>query len=253
MREQRSEEICSQENVLIINFMFDYTIDNKNDITDYNGNVIKDLTTSIFSKNSTMVKDYEVIKINDYYQMRPDLVSQNMYDTTKYTEFVLKYSGISNPFTLDKDDVLMIPNETQANGMMSYNNNTESNNNTDGIIAQIRNYYKFVNQEYKSDSTSYDNLANKDIPSGIIDTTKNTDYIVPYISEDGRTAVTIKNGRMYFGEDTGITSANMISANNVTNSVQSIIDKTITELSNSNCIYNGTTLADFVRNNYNNN
>ena len=50
--------------------------------------------------------------MSDVYHMRPDLVSQMMYDTEDFTEFVLKFAGISNPFTLDDDDVLLIPNDS---------------------------------------------------------------------------------------------------------------------------------------------
>ena len=83
--------------------------------------------------------------MSDMFHMRPDLVSQAMYDDDQYAEFILKFSGISNPFTLDDDDVLMIPNEEQAVGMMAANNENEADNGSDGVIAQIRNFYKFVN------------------------------------------------------------------------------------------------------------
>ena len=78
-----------------------------------------------------------------------------------------------------------------------------------GTMAQIRQFFKFVNTEYRSDSTSYDNLKNMKIPSGVIDTTQITQGEVPYISDDGRTAVTIRNGRVYFGEDTGMNIASV--------------------------------------------
>lgn len=90
-------------------------------------------------------------------------------------------------------------------GMMAYNNDDNNADNRNGVEAQIRNYFKFVNQEYKPDKTSYDNLKNMDIKSGIINREDlDGSYMVPYISEDGRTAVTIRNGKMYFGEDSGI-------------------------------------------------
>lgn len=112
--------------------------------------------------------------MSDVYHMRPDLVSQMMYDTEDYTEFVLKFAGISNPFTLDDDDVLLIPNDSQAVGMMADNKN-EMNGASDGVssgtMAQIRNFFKFVNTEYQSDRSSYDRLKATKIPSGVIDTT----------------------------------------------------------------------------------
>jgi hypothetical protein len=78
--------------------------------------------------------------------------------------------------------------------------------------------------------------------------------MVPYISEDGRTAVTIRNGYVYFGEDTGLNIAGtnpVQQAANITTAIQNAIDNTATKLSDSNCLYNGTNLADFVRANFN--
>lgn len=83
---------------------------------------------------------------------------------------------------------------------MAVNNPDESESVQDNVAA-IRNFFKFVNTEYKSDSTAYDNLAKTNIPSGVIDKNKAGDFIQPYITEDGRTSLTIKNNRIYFGGD----------------------------------------------------
>lgn len=102
--------------------MFEYTLDRKEEVTDARGNRIIDLTKSIFSRNTGEIQDYRVVRMTDVYQMRPDLISQYMYGTDEYTEFILKFAGISNPFTLDEDDILLIPNVTQAIGMMEAEN-----------------------------------------------------------------------------------------------------------------------------------
>ena len=70
------------------------------------------MAQSIFSRSAGQIQDYEIVRMSDVYHMRPDLVSQMMYDTEDFTEFVLKFAGISNPFTLDDDDVLLIPNDS---------------------------------------------------------------------------------------------------------------------------------------------
>lgn len=228
--------------------MFDYSIDKKKEIIDPNGNAIIDLTKSIFKSNAGTIQDYEVKRIDEYFNMRPDMVSIAEYGDDRKTEYILKYSGISNPFTFGPDDVLMIPNDMEAHGMMAANTEDDfimGENNRD---AQIRNYYKFVNQDYKSSSESYDKLKNKEIKSGILDSKVNqynTNYMPPYISEDGRTAVTIRNGRMYFGEDTGMNIAK--STTDLTSTIQNMIDNTAIALSKTNCMYNGSKLVDFVR------
>ena len=233
--------------------MFNYTIDQKPEVTDARGNRIIDLTKSIFARNATPVSDYEVVHMSDVYEMRPDLVSQAMYGTDTYTEFILKFAGISNPFTLYEDDILLIPNQNQAEGMMADNNSGDkATSDAETRMAEIRNFYKFVNTEYKPDKTSYDNLKNTVIPSGVIKPSERTEYMVPYISEDGRTAITIRNNRVYFGEDSGMKSASQAAADlsakeGVTKSVRSLLEQTQTALSDTNCLYNGMYTTDFFR------
>ena len=191
--------------------MFTYSLDSKKEITDNKGNRIIDLTTSIFAKRSADIDSFFVRHMTSRYVMRPDLVSLYEYGTTDQTEYILKYSGISNPFTLAEGDYLRIPNEDEAINSMAVNNTRDL---TGDSIAmnQVRNYYKFVNQDYKSDSTSYDKLKDMKINSAVLDPTEDGDYTVPYISEDGTTAVTVRNGRMYFGEDNGMPTASVIKA-----------------------------------------
>lgn len=241
--------------------MFTYTIDRKPEITDLNGNVIVDFVTPLFNKNSTGIEDYMVRRIDsEKYAMRPDLISFAMYGTEDYAEFILKFSGISNPFTLCEDDVLKIPNDQEVQGMMFVNHTDEVVDYTD-METKIRNSFKYYDPTlnmYTKDGQSYRDLKNMKIPSGIIDAGKiqNTtgNIMVPYISEDGRTSITIRNGYIYFGEDSGLNIAGQTSvqqAANITSAIQQAIDNTATKLSDSNCLYNGTNLADFVRSNFN--
>lgn len=240
--------------------MFKYTIDNKRTVTDLNGNEIVNLQSSIFSTESGEIHDYEIRRISDHFVMRPDLVAQAVWSDTKYAEFILKFSGISNPFTLSDEDVLLIPNITQAEGMMSANN-VETQDNVEENIAAIRNFFKFVNQEYKSDKSSYDALGDLNIQSGVIDKTKlGTNYIQPYISEDGRTGVTIRNGRMYFGGDTNqpVASGSQVSSGSQAGAMDAMIEQyqgvannllrsVNSPYSDTNCLHNGTLMTDFFK------
>lgn len=228
--------------------MFRHSLDDKPHIIDNNGNDIINLAVSMFKAEAGQINSYKVKRMTSFYEMRPDLVSNAEYGNIHDTEFILKYSGISNPFSLKDDDLLMIPNEDEANAKTA-EHATEGEQRT--RETQIRNFYKFVNPDYKRDESSYDNLKKKEIKSAVQDTLESGDYIVPYISEDGQTAVTIRNGRMYFGEDTGLNVANIIKASttNMDQKIQAVIDSTATALSDANCQYNGVTMANFVRSN----
>ena len=229
--------------------MFNYSLDQKPVITDNKGNQIVDLAKGIFSRDAGTINQYTKTKVNTQAVMRPDLVSLGSYGTTEYAEFVLKYTGISNPFSLDQDDVLLIPNPQEASGKMWVNNPEIDDEDKDVRAAAIRNYYKFVNQDYKKDKSSYDALENMKFESAIPSGNIESDYVIPYISDDNRTAVTIRNGRIYFGENSGVDSNAMVTAatTNLDEKIQGIINSTATALSDSNCIYNGVSLADFIR------
>jgi len=47
--------------------MFNYTLDKKQEVTDYRGNKIIDLTQGIFSRSSGQIKDYEVIHMDEVF------------------------------------------------------------------------------------------------------------------------------------------------------------------------------------------
>lgn len=180
--------------------------------------------------------------------MRPDLVAMAVWSDPNYAEFILKFSGISNPFSLSDEDVLLIPNITQAEGMMSANN-VETEESKEQNIAAIRNFFKFVNQEYKSDKSSYDALGDLNIPSAVIDKSKQKNYIQPYISEDGRTGVTIRNGKMYFGGDNRqpIASDSQITPDSYAGVANNLIKSVQSPLSDTNCLHNGTPVTEFYK------
>ena len=228
--------------------MFKYSLDSKPLITDRKGNQIVDLAQSIFSRYAGSIQNFDIKRMASHAVMRPDLVSLGEYGHTESAEFILKYSGISNPFTLDEEDMLFIPNESEADMAMAVNSMETAEFEESARTAAIQNYFKFVNQDYKKNSESYDALENKVYESAIPDGNFSGDYMVPYIGDD-QTAVTIRNGRMYFGEDAGISAANTISAatTNLDERIQGIIDSTAVALSDSNCLYNGVTLANFVK------
>lgn len=226
--------------------MFNYTLDNKPEIVDDKGNTIVDLTKSIFKKNTGVIRDFKIAKMTHQYAMRPDLVSFGMYRNTDNTEFILKYSGVSNPFSLFDEDLLLIPDESTAKAQMQDFTIDEEKNNDN----TVKNIFKFKGQnKYKSDSSSYDALANKEIKS-VEPEADNTqkDYVVPYISEDGKTAITIRNGKMFFGEDTGM----KIAGTSMDEKIQNVINAAQTAMTDQ-CLVNGVTLADFIRASTNNN
>lgn len=50
-----------------------------------------------------------VVEITEDYVMRPDLISFWAYGTDLYTDVILKANGISNPFSIELGDIIVIP------------------------------------------------------------------------------------------------------------------------------------------------
>ena len=81
--------------------------------------------TNYFGKNKTVTDlteptlkpDFQSIHFNikrtitvtEDYAMRPDLISMFAYGTDLYTDIILKFNEISNPFSIAEGDILLIP------------------------------------------------------------------------------------------------------------------------------------------------
>ena len=88
--------------------MLDYKIlDYKSKINKNNDTYI-DLMSDSFNMSSVAF-DGQVIIVNKYYVARPDLVSLAIYGTDDYADIICKINGISNPFELNENDILFLP------------------------------------------------------------------------------------------------------------------------------------------------
>jgi hypothetical protein len=184
--------------------MFDNSIDNKPLFTRPDGQVVRDLTQSMIDNAVQPGISYTAFKVPKDYVMRPDLISKAVYNTTQYAEIILKFNGISNPFSIDEGDIILVPNLDGAKEKIA---KLESGYKTD--LTKIRNSYKYIDPAKipsKSDSlTDYDNRQLKNA------------FLPPNFAEEGTTQIIQRNGRVYFGESvatcvqTGISSAEFLS------------------------------------------
>jgi len=88
--------------------MFKASLDNKAKVTDPNGNEIVDLTSATF-RNNDQISQYFLRKVPSEFRMRPDLIALTELGTTDKTEYIMMFNQIGNPFSIDKDDVLLFP------------------------------------------------------------------------------------------------------------------------------------------------
>ena len=164
--------------------MLEHVIDNKTTIR-INDSSIKDLTPSIFDKNKTSISVmYNVYRVPESMKMRIDLISLAAYGTDKYADVVMKYNGISNPFSINTDDILYMPTlDTIENDLMVPEVKSEA-------AANIRNYHKYVDKN-KAPKTVGSEINNKIVG-------KNVEFREANISPEGSSSIVLRNGRIYF-------------------------------------------------------
>lgn len=195
--------------------MFGKSIDSKKRYKLDNGTEVVDLAESIFDPNKAMTQVCSIYKVRKEYEMRPDLISMTLYGTTDYTEMVLKYSLISNPFAIEKDDLIY------ATAMANiYNPVKDAAPQSNGVFDAVKNYHKYIDPN-KVPSKSGSDKVDKKIPG-----TKNKQDMEANISKTGDTGITVKDGKIYFGD--------------IDDSIQTV-DSSIVD-----CATNGTTLGQFL-------
>lgn len=219
--------------------MFSKTLDEKPLVRDSQGNSLVDLSKSVFRNYQGTPTSYVLKKLTKTYVMRPDRISYMEYGTDEYTEFILKYSGISNPFSLDEDDILMIPN---VEYLLRTSDKSTDEDDSNLSQAQIRQFYKYNNPNaYDVSTQSIKDFLDMKIPSD----TKFTEETVsvPYILEDGQTKVSFKNGKIYFNDPNAYVQN---TTDSVDNQIKSIVNG-IADSLDSNCLYNGTSLSALLK------
>jgi hypothetical protein len=166
--------------------MFVNSIDTKPFFTRSDGETIRDLSQTMFEmKNRTYIA-YNVYKIPAEYAMRPDLISKAVYNNSVYAEIILKFNGISNPFSINAGDIILIPNlESARENVKIQGGGTDSN-----VAAKIRNSYKYIDPiKIPKKSSTLKQFDQRNLKEG---------SLPPNITEEGTSQITYRNGRVYF-------------------------------------------------------
>ena len=224
--------------------MFSKTLDSKGKYTVGDGIEVVDLADTIFNPNVSAKHLYSIYKISKEYDMRPDLVSMALYGTTDYTEMVLKYSMINNPFAIEAGDMVFASSLTSI-----YNAVKDVEYEKTIMFDAIKNYHKYIDKKKVPDShgsdkvkdkSSYDPNAGYNGSNGngngngngnnngstTANGLNNNGPVEANITKTGNSGITIKDGKIYFGA--------------VEDSVSSV-DSSIVD-----CAVSGVTLGEFL-------
>lgn len=178
--------------------MFLNSLDRKPLYEKEDGNIVRDLTQTMFDFSSLNYVNYSVYRVPADYEMRPDLIAQSVYNNTLYAEYILKYNGISNPFSIDSGDMILIPTlDTAKKNIKKFGTDAENSDS-----KRIRNTYKYIDPtkapKRDADVAKFDqrNLGKKDAELS-------DGALPPNIAQEGEEGITYRNGRVYFGEGIG--------------------------------------------------
>lgn len=211
--------------------MFQHTLDSRKEIVDWEGNRLIDLFPSVFDFKSNQIENYNVYKVTENFVCRPDLVSLRYYGTTEKTEYILLYNGISNPFSLDKDDILMVPNPAQADAQMKNFDSESTSMNQFGLnrTLAIKNAYKYISEKKFPKANA--NLA---FDNSNIGDTSTKRGLPTYEVDTDAAAVVVRNGRVYFGQNSGLLSASDIPTANIDAKIEQLVNSALGLLNNGN-------------------
>lgn len=208
--------------------MFSKTLDSKGRYTVGDDIEVVDLADTIFNPNVSAKHLYSIYKISKEYDMRPDLVSMALYGTTDYTEMVLKYSMINNPFAIEAGDMVFASSLTSI-----YNAVKDVEYEKTIMFDAIKNYHKYIDKKKVPDSPGSDKVKDKSSynPDASYNGSNgngldNNGPVEANITKTGNSGITIKDGKIYFGA--------------VEDSVSSV-DSSIVD-----CAVSGVTLGEFL-------
>ena len=188
--------------------MFSKSLDSKGRYF-VDGVEVVDLADSIFDPGKSASHLYTMYKVSKEYTMRPDLLSKALYGTTDYTEMLLKYSLINNPFSIEEDDMILSSSLTTI-----YQAVKDTDYQKTLAFDAVKNYHKYIDKNKVPDSPGSEKIPEK------------TSNVEANITKTGNNGITVKDGKIYFGavEDS------------VTATDSPIVD----------CAVNGTTLGEFL-------
>lgn len=223
--------------------MFKYTIDSKDEYTNRQGILMKDLTEGIFSSSSDNMVTFTYYKNSGETEMRPDKISALVFGTDEYTEMIMKYSNVDNPFAMERGDLLMVPTMNSV-----YNDIIEKkkDNGTSENFDYVKNYHKYIDKNKVPQAAGSDSV-NVSVPtSGTnLSSEKGNDMntvmrsnaaVEANMANNGASGIRIANGRIYFGNNVSVKKDDITQVDGNNNVPSELVD----------CAKNGVTLGQFL-------
>ena len=139
-----------------------------------------------------------VIPMNLQLEMRPDLLSRVGYGNEQFWDFILKFNGVSNPFSIAADDVFLMPSLEDMREQLSPPG-------VQNVIADsVRKQYIDTSKKSKQDPKLEQiekkrREAQRKKAEGV--GVQSVSNLPPNIAEQGDREIVVKGGKVFFGPD----------------------------------------------------
>lgn len=207
---------------------FDRSIDNKQTYTDNNGTILVDLGESIFGDDNIFAGvPFSIYKVAYGMNMRADLVALAAYGEDNTCEVLLKYNNIQNPFTIQENDIIVVPTSVHMDKHVGIKT-TEQKLSQDSLIRQ---FHKYVDENKVPDTpgseqnTSVIPKTDGEVKSNTKTESQEDNYKEANLANIGAQAIKEIDGKLYFGADTEMKCA--VNGVNTADYLKTVINNTI--------------------------
>jgi hypothetical protein len=135
-----------------------------------------------------------VVAVSEYENMRPDLMANRLYGDQSKWDAILKYNGISNPFSIQEGDLLYaLPFSSLESVYISprtieeREQKQESGSKSQKVSKKDKNRVRNLERKSSKNADGVNIGENGELP--------------PNLSKAGDKSIKVKDGRLIFGED----------------------------------------------------
>jgi hypothetical protein len=154
-----------------------------------NGDIIPDITrgsidAAVLGKLGSTIR----LVVDSFTVMRPDLIAHTVYGDQGMADLVLKYNGISNPFSLYEGQVIFLPDSRELNKTLKTPKEILDISNIE--IDEVESI--FINPKTPQDEKRLELLKKQN---------KGNEVLPSNVNKKGNKNIKIKDGKIVFGED----------------------------------------------------
>jgi hypothetical protein len=157
-----------------------------------NGELIKDLTyKSVEFREDMLITDVGVV--TEDLVMRADLFAKIYFRNANRLDYLLKFNGISNPFSIDAGDLILIPSEDSMKAAFKPKTEKDRETSRDEVVKKFFD----PNRLNKKDKKRLEYLKKKSAEHANGSKTN----LPPNFAEPGSKELRVVDGKVVFGGD----------------------------------------------------